>query len=137
MVVHHPIKPKEEPPQKITREAFLYMESDEEDFAQCGTCWQFDPEQKRCAILGPDFEVDADDSCCLYTKGDPVEGQPMVTRVTPKDAGFVKREVRCENCVYGGKKCELYVMLNKKLPDVFNLNPNIKPRACCNAQTPK
>ncbi len=124
--------------EKITRDAFIYLDSDEGDFAQCGRCWQFNAEKGRCCILGPDFEVDADDSCCLFVEGSWVEGQPLVERISPEDAGFVEREVRCENCEYGGTgECQLYKMLNEKFPDVFQLETSISAKACCNAQTPK
>ncbi len=128
--------------EKITRDAFIYLSPDEgegENYAKCGTCWLFDKEEEKCCILGPDTDVDSDDSCCLYTYGTPVEGQPIVARITPEDAGFVKREVRCENCAHsnGSGKCLLYAKLNEKLPDLFDLDESIDATACCNANTPK
>lgn len=133
MVIH-----KSDPAQKITREAFIYLSGKDKDFAQCGTCWLFNPEKERCAILGPEFKVDDDDSCNFYLKGEPNKGMKLVKRVTPKNAGFVDRKVRCENCKYGGSgECKLYKVLNEKLSDIFNLDEKIEPRACCNANTPK
>jgi hypothetical protein len=122
---------------KIKRDAFIYLSSKDKDFAQCGTCWLFNPQRERCVILGPDFKVEADDSCTFYLQGEPEKDLELVNRVTPKDAGFVRREVRCENCKYGGNRCQLFEMLNNKLPDVFDLDTKIEPRACCNAQTPR
>src|SRR5882672_361267 len=87
--------------EKITRSAFLYLSGKDKEFAQCGTCFQFNDEKERCAILGPTFKVDDDDSCNLYIRGTPVKDQPIVARITPKAAGFVERPVRCENCVDG------------------------------------
>ena len=138
-ILHQPGKEKEAPGEKIGREAFIYLDGDTDDFAQCGSCWKFSPEKERCSILGPDFEVDADDSCCLYEKGEPLKGLPLIERVTPEEAGFVNREVRCENCLHteGNGKCNLFDTLNKKLPNLFNLDVRITAKGCCNAQTPK
>src|SRR5258706_18961 len=113
-------------------------EDNEEDkeFAQCGTCWLFNAEKERCAILGSDFKVDDDDSCNFFLKGEIPKDLKLVARVTPKNAGFVERRVRCENCKYGGdNECKLYKMLNEKFPDIFDLDEKIEPRACCNANT--
>jgi len=146
MIGHHALiirmlqKPGEEkrPGEKIKRDAFIYLPGKDKEFAQCGTCWLFNAEKERCAILGPDFKVDDDDSCCLYVRGTPVKSQPIVARITPKNAGFVERPVRCENCLYGGgNECKLYRMLNEKFPDVFDLEISITPKSCCNAQTPR
>ncbi len=124
------------PGDKIKRDAFLYMSGKDKEFGQCGTCWQFNAEKERCAILGPDFKVADDDSCCLFVKGDYPKDLKLVARITPKNAGFVERRVRCENCKYGGSgNCKLYEMLNEKFPDIFDLDTKIEPRACCNAQT--
>lgn len=128
---------KEESGEKIGREAFIYLSGDTDDYAQCSSCWMFNPEKERCVILGPDFHVDADATCCFYMKGEPLDDMPLIARVTPEEAGYVDRQVRCENCRYGGDKCGLYVMLNKKLPDVFDLEEEIEPRACCNANVPR
>ena len=139
LVVRMLLKPGEEkqsPGEKIKRDAFIYLPGKDKEFAQCGTCWLFNAEKERCAILGPTFEVDDDDACNFYLKGDPSKDLKLVARVTPKNAGFVDRKVRCENCKYGGGGvCKLYTMLNEKLPDVFDLDTKIEPRACCNAQT--
>jgi hypothetical protein len=120
---------------KIKRDAFLYLDSEESNFAQCETCWLFVAGKQRCAILGPDFKVDADDSCNFYLRGKYTQGIPVAARVTPEEAGFVDRKVRCENCRFGGEDCQLYVTLNQKMPDVFDLETKIKPTACCNANT--
>jgi hypothetical protein len=125
---------------KIERSAFLYLEGANRDFAQCGTCYAYAPDDKRCALFGPKVSVAPTDSCGFYLKAYGSEAPALTTknRVSPKDAGFYKGSVRCENCYYGGGgKCGLYQELNKKLPDYFDLDINIEPRACCNAFTPK
>jgi len=122
---------------KITRDAFLFMTGDVADFAQCSACRDFAKDRKRCAILGPKFEVAGGDSCGLFVEGTYPAGYPVRKLVTPDEAGFVRRKVRCENCKFGGSKCALYVMLNKKFPAVFDLEEAIDPRDCCNANTPK
>ena len=133
---------KQAPGEKIKRDAFIYLSGKDKEFAQCGTCWLFNAEKERCAILGPDFKVDDDDSCCLYVKGDYPKDLKLVVRITPKNAGFVERRVWCESCRYiqyndNGAECKLYKMLNEKFPDVFDLETSITPRSCCNAQMPR
>lgn len=124
---------------KIGREAFLYLEGKDGDdkFAQCASCDMWNNKAETCAILGPGFFVDADDSCGLYIKGKPHD-QPCDKIYTPEEVGFVDRDVRCENCKYGGDgECSLFKMLNDKFPDEFELDTKIKPYGCCNAQTRK
>lgn len=122
--------------QKIKRDAFLYFDGSGDDFAQCATCRDFAKDQGKCAILGTKVEIKAEYSCCAYIKGE-YTGQPIRTLVTPEEVGLVKRKVRCEHCKYGGPQCGLYIELMEKLPDLFDLDIKIKPKACCNANTPK
>jgi hypothetical protein len=137
-ILHKPGEQQQAPAQKIKRDAFIYLSSNTKDFAQCGTCWLFNAEKERCAILGPKFEVDDDDSCNFYLKGEHLKGMKLQALVTPKNAGFADRKVRCENCRFSSNnECRLYSMLNEKLPDVFDLDSKIEPRACCNANSPK
>ncbi len=119
---------------KIERDAFLYMEDpDQPDFAQCGTCWLFHKDAKRCGVLPEDFEVNAEDSCGYYLEGRPADIS-CPTPVRPEDVGFVKAtKVRCENCEYGGDECALYKHLNEAFPSAFDLDIKIDPRGCCNA----
>lgn len=132
-------KPKGE---KIKRDAFLYMEPSGSNpkFAQCEVCafWT-GPQHNSCYILGAD--VDADDTCGLFTLGKPnpdLAGRELNT-VSKEAAGFTDRQVRCENCmVFDGKgKCLGYEAINKALPEHFDLDVNVKPQGCCNAQRPK
>lgn len=124
---------------KIHRDAFLYLNprGDKEKFAQCGTCRLFTG--KKCLILG-DTKVAADDSCGLYIHDKPQlnkagEEKPLVT---PKEAGFVSRQVRCENCrSFEDGKCRLFETLNKSNPDIFDLNEKVDAHGCCNGQMPK
>jgi len=122
---------------KIKRDAFLYLEGDDNDhdFAQCGTCYLFVPEDERCAIHG-NLRITADDSCGFYIEGAP-SFDDTEKLVTPEESGLVHRETRCENCAYGGPTCKLYEMLNRELPHVFELTTEISPTSCCNAQVPK
>lgn len=125
--------------ERITRASFMYMEAASadarDDFAQCVECRDFVKRKNRCAILGPKKEVLAQDSCGAFIEGK-YAGQPIRALVTDEDVGFVNRKVRCEHCAYGGKACKLYQMLNEALPDVFDLDTKIKPKGCCNANTP-
>ncbi len=152
---------------KITRDAFLYLEpkaGQEENFAQCGPCRMFVPQEKlgdafeedRCIIHGSFVEIDEDDSCGFMVPWPTPDGQPnegvvadhaaelkkMITgSVTAVESGLVSRRVQCHRCEFPAEKeitrCGLYETLNKKFPDVWALDPNIHPHACCNAQEPK
>src|SRR5262245_10857360 len=127
--------------EKIDRSAFLYLPAGERlDDKQCGHCmlWVKD---NRCVIHAYDVKVTADMSCGFYLFGEP---SPKHTRsweatVTPEESGLVDRQVRCENCEYGSplNRCRLYEMLNRRLPDIFDLDVKIESKGCCNAQTPK
>lgn len=132
---------------RVKRDAFLYLspEGGGEDFAQCGTCAFFG--KTHCALFTGDFAVDADDSCGCYLPHTPAHETgpvPALNLISPGDAGFVKRKVRCENCYHGDARtrdgreehyCKLYADLNKTLPAAFDLEEVIRPKACCNAHT--
>lgn len=124
---------------KITRESFLYLEPKKggDNFAQCSTCklWT----GKTCLILGK-TPVSGDMSCNFYVPGTPSKGSvgKELALLTPKEAGLVKRKVRCENCrSFKNGVCLLYQTLNKANPDLFKLDEKVHPKGCCNAQEPK
>ena len=120
----------------ILRDAFLYLppKGDPDDFAQCGSCGMFIPDQQRCWLFGADHEVVANASCGLYINGQPSNDQQPQNKVTPQDAGYNLGQVRCENCGWGDdSRCTLYEQLNKQLPEIFDLDPRIDPSGCCNA----
>lgn len=124
---------------KNTRDCFLYMEPKPpvDQFAQCGTCRLYVSGVSRCSILGPDVEVPEGASCGSYVHGEPHE-QPIRASTTPEEVGLVFHQVRCSNCVsFADRKCNLYIQLNKALPDLFDLDENVSAFACCNAQKPK
>lgn len=135
---------KKEPtkaPPKLTRDAFLYMSPKEpkDQFAQCATCRMYLPKKQRCAILGPTLNVPPEASCGLYVHGEPSDDQDVAANVKPVEAGFVKRQVRCENCISfmeSDSSCKLYAMLNKMKADLFDLDTKVDRYGCCNAQTP-
>lgn len=122
---------------KITRDAFLYVEDPgNKDFAQCGTCWLYAKQQKRCCILGYDLEVENDDTCGYYFEGTKPPELAIRKIAEPGQVGFLKRtQVRCENCEFGGEECRLYKFLNHYFPTVFDLDVKIDKRGCCNAWT--
>lgn len=127
-------------PVKIKRDAFLYMAPKEpkKEFAQCASCVHFLPKKERCALFGPNLHVPAEASCGLYLHGEPNDKQEATAVVSPKEAGFVKRKVRCENCIsFDDGFCKLYAMLNKDEPEIFDLDEKVDPQGCCNGQTPK
>lgn len=136
-----PPEPSAPPPTKITRDAFLYMEPEDDNpqFAQCDVC-RFVVRQKDglfCALMGLK-EVKKYGSCALFVDGPAV--REMLADLDPKVIGYVEKQVRCENCKFGGGSlCELYVGLNamSRVPGLgcnsFHLNPKIHPQGCCNA----
>lgn len=121
---------------KVDRSAFIYLPPLEpkKDFAQCSTCFLFLPEKQRCGIFGPNDKVVANAACSLYLHGQPYDEQPIRNIVTPEQAGYVKGQVRCENCKWlEGTTCELFKLLNDTLPNTFNLDEKVDRRGCCNA----
>jgi hypothetical protein len=127
---------------RINRDAFLYLDSkgNKKNFAQCGSCTMFTG--STCTILGPDVKITTEMSCGFYVPGTPdtsMKGKEIAS-VTPKEAGLVDRQVRCENCVHvdlDESKCYLFEKLNSSNPSLFSLDTNIDAQGCCNAQTPK
>ena len=121
---------------RYTRDTFLYQDPMEpkDKFAQCGSCTLYVPGRKRCSILGTALKVEPTHSCNLYIHGDPHE-QPIVERVTPEDAGFVTRKIRCEHCRAFDDKghCGFYQMLNDLAPTKFDLDEAVDAYGCCTA----
>ncbi len=151
---------------KIGRDTFLYMApkpGQEEDFAQCGPCRMFVPQEvlgekfdgDRCIAHGSFVELDEDDSCGFFLPWPTPDGKPVPAvvedhaaelrkgitgSVTSLESGLVSRRVQCHRCRFPNKevtRCGLYEALNRKLPDEFALDPNIERHACCNAQEPR
>ncbi len=127
---------------KITRESFVYLSPKEpkDQFAQCGTCRMWTgKDENTCSILGK-TKVTADMSCNLYVHGKPstsLAGKEVAS-YTSKEAGLVKRKVRCENCrSFNNGTCMLYQTLNQSNPDIFNLDEKVEAQGCCNFQMPK
>jgi hypothetical protein len=153
--------------EKVTRDAFLYLPPKHgvaEDFAQCGPCRMFVPakylhdgmEGGRCIIHGSRVVIDEDDSCGFMVPWPTPDGsantkvyrdhaaelvKELPGSVTPEQSGLVSRKVQCHRCRFKRNKeatlCNLFYTLTKKMPDKFDLDENIEPHACCNAQTPE
>jgi len=85
--------------------------------------------------------VEAGDSCDYYGPGAfNLSRDITYPKFKPAEVGFVKRKVRCENCRWffdQESECGLFHMLNREFPQEFELDPEVKPRGCCNAQVPK
>jgi hypothetical protein len=128
---------------KLDTDAFLYLnpDGDEDYFAQCSTCRDWVKGDELCAIHGPYIEVPGTASCGLYVIGEPhPPGTMTQSLVTPTESGLVDREVRCENCRWGGPNnytCGLYETLNSEMGEIFDLNTDIDPKGCCNANEPR
>lgn len=122
---------------KIDRSTFLYLSSrdDGEQLGQCSTCSLFLPTKQRCGIYSKDDRVVANASCGLYIQGQPNDKQPITNVVTPEESGYIKGQVRCENCSWfdGQSTCDFFVKLNQTLGDVFDLDTRVQPKGCCNA----
>lgn len=120
---------------KLNRTTFLYMDpkDPEDEFAQCSTCYHFLPDSKRCLLFGENDEVIANASCNLYVHGTPEDDRELLNSITPDAAGYLKGQVRCENCSWFNKDstCGLYQELNK-LKDIFDLDTKVDPKGCCN-----
>ena len=118
-------------PRKIHRDAFLYLHNPNKlkHFAQCETCRLMNKETGVCLIMKEtDNKVVNDGTCGFYV---PPEG------LSKEEVAYEVRDVRCENCYYGGARCGLFNRLNQTLPETFDLKEEINPLDCCNAQTPK
>lgn len=151
---------------RVGRDAFLFMTpnsaKEKEEFAQCGPCRMFVPEEylqgklqgDRCIIHGSRQDLDEDDSCGFFVPWPTPGGKPVeeVVRahasellkgvagsVSAQESGLVSRRVQCHRCQFansGASKCGLYADLNRTMPKVFDLDEEITPNSCCNAQEP-
>jgi len=122
---------------RLDRSAFIYLEQivPTVQFAQCATCSLFLPGRERCGIFGADDVVKANASCGLYIQGAPSDDQEIRGVVTPESAGYVEGQVRCENCIWFNSEpstCGLFEDLNKAMPDAWDLEEKVLPKACCN-----
>lgn len=121
---------------------YLPPRGNKETFAQCGTCIHFLKKTGQCYLLRPEDPITVQMSCSFYAQGTPaMEGKPT-GRYTPKLAGLVDREVRCENCRFFDTKteprehCDLFTQLNRAFPKIFELDRYVDAYGCCNMQTP-
>lgn len=129
--------------ERVDRSAFLFMETrqPEEQFAQCMTCANFINDKKLCKLFSETDVVTKGDSCGFYLPGENATGATPVAIVSPDEAGFVSRKVRCEHCKFFDPTneprthCDLYTQLNLILPDVFDLDRYVDEDDCCNANT--
>lgn len=129
---------------RIFRDAFIYLEplalKNDDDFAQCSSCVFFHSVEETCAIHGKSIRVKSDASCDFYLNGLPNTVENFIADLDSRYTGLVRRQVRCENCRYSGSEatvCNLFKTLNEKLPELFDCETVIEPKACCNAQEPK
>jgi len=141
---------------KIDESAFLYLDpkSPSSKFAQCGQCMMYVKAQKnqklgRCTIIGSKESINPDIGTCgffvrgeVHDKIDWDEMDKMMPQgyITKVEAGYEDRLVRCENCIWFDdlrSKCNLFIKLNDKMPDSFDLNTYVDKFGCCNANVPK
>ncbi len=131
------------PRPRVDRSAFLYLDPKgaEGKFAQCGVCMMWTgPDRRRCTIHGASLVVERGDTCGFYIHGEPMPDAPVHTSVIPRESGFERRQVRCENCRFfdaSVSKCGLFRSLNEKLPGLFDLDEDVDQYGCCNANTVK
>jgi len=131
-------------PMKMRRDVFNYFDNADNapNYAQCGSpCYHFDRDNGLCAIMrSDDNAAAAGDTCNKFCPGQ-YDGHRV------KDGeGLLKPEVgfrsgtaaRCENCFWlGGIQCGFFAACNESAPDIFDLDENVNPLGCCDAQTPK
>jgi adenylylsulfate kinase len=125
---------------KVDRSAFLYQgpHGPQEKYGQCSTCHDFTG--KSCENFPKGNTVSPGGACGLYHFGkgsDELLGKEMGS-FTKAEAGYVDREVRCENCAYfddDESYCELFEKLNEQFPSVFDMDKKVDKYGCCNAQT--
>ena len=139
-----PIVEADETGDKITRQAFLYLEpksgQNEKDFAQCGSCALYSG--SSCYLHAQDVQIKPDASCGFYCYGTPnpdYKGKELGA-VTPDESELAEVLVQCHRCIYFHEDksiCGLYQELNQKFPDQFDLDENVKPHGCCNANIQK
>ena len=123
---------------KVKRDAFLYTDGKGPDTGQCSSCKLWVRNADVCLIHGLHVTIKAGASCGLYVHGKPVSAGLAQALVTPEESGLVTRKVRCENCRFalkGATVCGLYEDLNGRR-DHFDLDTEIEPQGCCNAQMP-
>jgi hypothetical protein len=147
---------------KYDRGIFIYLAprnfDRDADFAQCESCRMFVHESalkakegSRCIIHGARAIIDEDDSCGFWVpwpEGEPVPrviadhaaelDKGVAASITPEQSGLVGDRVQCHRCAQFEPKrsrCGLYAALNEAAPQVFDLDEQVKPHACCNAWT--
>jgi hypothetical protein len=146
---------------RLGRDVFLYMEprpalDAPASFAQCASCCNFIPDLQmhgavrgdRCLLFGTNFPITDDDSCNLYVPwpaGDPCKGcvahgaeeliGGMRASVKPFDVGYVAdTKVTCKRCRqfdFVDSACEAMEELNRKLPQMFDLDEKVSADGCC------
>jgi len=125
--------------QPLDRRVFIYLEpkpnTDADQHAQCGSCFMFMPSKQRCSIFSSADVVVAKASCNLYVHGQPNDDQVIQNSVTPEEAGYIKADVRCENCSWFNtpNNCGLYSDLNRTSSRIWQLDETVDPKGCCNA----
>lgn len=126
---------------RVDRSAFLYMapRGDREVFSQCGTCRHWAGDQERCALFGSGTVVYAGDTCGLYTWDAGADHDTeLLANATSSEAGYERRQVRCENCrhFFPRGECHLFLALNESLPGLFDLDTRVDAYGCCNGNVP-
>lgn len=120
---------------KLTRNTFLYTEGADEKYAQCESCVQ-SINGENCEVVKG--KIKAKGSCNLYTPGEGSKERRLHLPVyTKTEVGYVEDSVRCEHCNYFTTYCELYEKLNYILPDLVDLDKDVKKFGCCTAWTEK
>lgn len=140
--------------EKVTRNAFMFLEGDSGEFAQCITCRMYIPGAytqdgiPRCIVHGSTVGVGDEWSCGEFAKWPRGKPEEQVIKnhakelagglpgsFTPEESGLVARKVRCINCAFFAGKCGLYAKLNKAFPEIFDLDEKVEKLDCCNANT--
>lgn len=134
----------------IERDSFMYLKPKgmvpTKDHAQCRGCMMFTGDKHESCTTHAKSEgpILGKGSCGGYAEGHPMpdEAGHEMGSWTKEESGYVERSVRCENCKWamkeeGGHVCTFFRMLNEMIPEMFDIDEDIEPKACCNAQESK
>jgi len=118
----------------MDRATFIYLNPKvPHNASQCVTCRKFTG--SSCMEFSSKDKIVAEGSCGLYTPGqsDPTNKGKESGSITPQEAGYVVRKVRCEHCEFfeeDDNNCLLFRTLN--------ITPyKVDPDGCCNANQEK
>ena len=125
---------------KLNRRAFLYTEpiltKHKGSYAECQSCYFYITNDKLCELLDTYTTVYPNSSCDYYIENsiEAVNTRVPLSLLTAEEVRLVHRPVRCGNCIFFEKKsaeCHAYETLNKRYPEIFDLDVQVNEFGCC------